>query len=153
MAGCKHEPAENPLDQELYQAALNTSGHVWYKGSDALLPRSPGSGHNEAFLRTRFNAIAATVLDSAGKVLPDTVFPAGSLVVKELWSDQSTVRTYAVLLKRPDEPAADAGGWVWGYLEADGGVRESALNMGMACRTCHTQPGHIDATLMNLSFP
>lgn len=153
LAGCKHEPDTTPLDAELYQLALNSSGHVWYKNSDELLPRSTGSGHSEAFLRTRYNAIAATALDTLYRVVADTAFPPGSLIVKELWSDASTIGTYAILLKRPDAEAADADGWVWGYLRANGEVRAPAIDRGAACRTCHMQDGEIDATLMNQYFP
>ena len=150
---CKHEAGTAPLDAELYQMALNSSGSVWYKNSPDLLPRSTGSGHSEAFLRTRFNGVAATALDSLYRVVADTTFPPGSLIVKELWSDANTLGSYAVLLKRPESEAADAGGWVWGYLRANGEVRAPALDRGAACRTCHTQDGEIDATLMNLYFP
>ena len=152
-AGCKHEPASSALDSELLELARASDGHVWYRFSDSLLPRSPLTGHGEAFLRTRYDPTAAALLDSTGKVLPDTTFPEGALIVKELWEDQSTLGTFAVLLKRPSDPAADANGWVWGYIRANGEVRNSALDKGSACRGCHGQAGSIDASLMNLSFP
>ncbi|MBL8000423.1 MAG: cytochrome P460 family protein [Flavobacteriales bacterium] len=151
--GCKHEADISSLDLELYELAQSTNGHVWYRANDDLLDRTGGSGHGEPLLRTRYNAIAATVLDSSGRVEPDTLFPSGSLIVKELWESGSTLGTYAVMLKRPGDPSADAGGWVWGYIRASGEVRVSALEQGAACRNCHTQAGHIDATLMNLAFP
>jgi hypothetical protein len=151
--GCKHEPDTSTLDLELLDLARNAEGHTWYRSTDALLNRTSGSGHTEAFLRTRYNAIAATVLDSNARVLQDTVFPSGSLIVKELWESSSTLGTYAVMLKRPEDASADASGWVWGYIRSNGEVRHSALDGGAVCISCHTQPGHIDATLMNVAFP
>ncbi|MCB0790169.1 MAG: cytochrome P460 family protein [Flavobacteriales bacterium] len=153
ITACKHGPDGAPIDDALYRMALDQEGHVWYGFSDALLPKSAGSGHGEPLLRTRYNDVAATLLDSMGKVLPDTVFPVGALVVKELWENDGTIGTYAVLFKKPSEPAADADGWVWGYFTGDGEVRVTALDQGAACRTCHGQPGHIDRTLMNIYFP
>lgn len=153
LFACKHDPDPSAIDAELYLLALNTDGNVWYKHSDQLLPKSSGSGHSQPLLRTRYNEVAATVLDGDGKVQPDAVFPIGSLVVKELCEDDGSINTYAVLLKRPAEPAADPNGWVWGYLRANGDVRASALDQGAGCRTCHGQTGHIDQTLMNLFFP
>lgn len=153
ITGCKHEAGTSPLDEELFRLATNAGSTTWYKHDPDLLDKSSGSGHNEPFLRTRYNDIAATVLDGSGKVLPDSVFPTGSLIVKELWSDPGSIGTYAIMLKRPGSPSADAGGWLWGYLRPDGSVRESALNKGSACRGCHTQAGQIDATLMNKYFP
>jgi hypothetical protein len=83
----------------------------------------------------------------------DTLFPEGSLIVKELMTDASTVGSYAIMLKESGNDAADASGWVWGYLRADGTVRIPAYERGASCRSCHTQAGHIDQTLMNIAFP
>jgi hypothetical protein len=151
--GCRHEREEFAVDQELYRRALGTEASIWYKFDDALLPRSSQSGHGEAFLRTRYNAPAATVLDSMGKVIPGSTFPNGALIVKELWPDASGLGTYAVMLKRPTDRGADADGWVWGYIRSNGMVRESAIDQGAACRGCHSQSGHIDRTLMTKYFP
>src|SRR5690606_15177374 len=86
---CKREPEPGPapaksVDEEMYELATNTAGFIWYKHSDALLPKSSGSGHNAPSLRTRYNATAATMLDVDGKVQAGAVFPEGSLIVKEL---------------------------------------------------------------------
>ncbi len=153
LSGCRHEADPFAVDAELLDRARGSEASVWYRFDDDLLPRSSGSGHNEAFLRTRFNDVAASILDENGKVMEDTLFPNGSLIVKELWLDENTLGTYAVLLKRAGTQGADADGWVWGYVRANGEVRESAINAGNACRSCHGQTGHIDRTLMNAYFP
>ena len=153
FGSCEHEADEDPLDAQLLELAKETEGYTWYKGSDTLLPKSSGSGHTQASLRTRFNTIASTRLDTNGKVIPGTVFPNGSVIVKELFDNPTTLAQYALLFKKPDHPYADAGGWVWGYVRPNGEVREPARNKGTACRGCHGQNGNIDFTLMNAYFP
>lgn len=153
MVSCKHEENGDNTDADLLEIARNTDGYVWYKEDDMLLPRSAGSGHSQAFLRTRFSPIAATVLDTNGKVLPDTTFPNGSVIVKELYENTTTLSLYALLYKKPDHPYADASGWVWGYVKPNGDVQVSARERGAPCRSCHGQSGNIDLSLMNAYFP
>lgn len=86
LQSCKKDepqPAKG-IDLQLYEMAQETAGFTWYKNSDALLPKSSGSGHNYPLLRTRYNATAATQLDVDGKVSANASFPEESLVVKEL---------------------------------------------------------------------
>ncbi len=151
MAACKKEATGTDL--ELLNKAKTTAGFVWYKNTDALLPRSSGSGHSEAFLRTRYNVTAAASLDSTFKISSGTSFAEGSLIVKELHTDANTLSRYAVLYKQSTHPDADANGWVWGYIDADGKVAEPAANKGSACRNCHLQADNIDYMLMNKYFP
>jgi len=153
LYACKHETDDAPIDLELLTRARGPEAMVWYKFNSATLPRSSGSGHSEALLRTRFNSVAEAYLDTLGKVVPGTVFPDGSLVVKELWPDASGVGTYAVMLKRGGDPFADENGWIWGYIRANGQVRTSAVDRGAVCTGCHAGPGNINGTLMNAAFP
>ena len=141
------------IDKELLDMAQETSGFIWYKNSDALLNKSSGSGHSQPFLRTRYNTVAASMLDSTGKIISGSVFPEGSLIVKELFENSTTLDRYAVLYKKASDPNADAKGWVWGYINADGTVAEPASNKGKGCISCHSQNGNIDYMLMNVYFP
>lgn len=148
---CKHEP-NTIVDQELLDMAMETTGFTWYKNSDAWLPASDGTGHNYSNLRTRYDSIAATQLDSNGMVLANAVFPEGSFIVKEL-SNNNTVQRYAMLYKQSDNEHADDNGWVWGYVDSDGKISESASQKGSICIGCHTQSENIDYMLMNKFFP
>ena len=148
---CKKTP--DGIDGNLFTLAEETSGFVYYKNSDAFLDKSAGTGHNYPFLKTRFNALAATQLDANKKVLAGAVFPEGSLIVKDLYNSKEKLERYAILYKDSDSEAADGNGWVWGYIDAKGKVAEPALNKGASCIGCHTQPGNIDYTLMNIYFP
>lgn len=153
VLSCKKEntPAMG-IDEEMLTLARSTTGFTWYKNSQSLLGKSSGSGHNYAFLRTRFNAVATASLDNGGKVKEGAVFPEGSLIVKELTNGTEPER-YAILLKRSGHEVADANGWIWGYINADGTVAEPASKKGNICTGCHSQAGNIDYMLMNKFFP
>lgn len=150
---CDKEEEATGIDKELLDMVKVINGFTWYKNSDELLDRSSGSAHDYPYLRTRYNSIAATQLDENGKILEGAVFPEGSLVVKELYSNTTTLGRYAILYKQSGNTYADANGWVWGYINTDGTVAESATKKGASCISCHSQPGSIDYMLMNKYFP
>lgn len=152
IASCKHEiPA--PLDVELLRLAQDTSGQVFYHNSGALLPRSAGSGHPQAFLRTWYNPTAAAYLDSVSGAVLDTLFTDGSAIVKELYAQPGNIALYAIMFKKSDHPNADQDGWVWAEIKPSGEVDIPSSDRGAACRGCHSQSGNIDFTLMNAYFP
>jgi len=152
---CKDDEEDVPktTDEQLFDMAKETTGFTWYKNSDALLDKSAGSGHSQPFLRTRYNAKASSQLDANGKIPTGASFPEGSLIVKELYKNSTSLEQYAILYKDSSNPNADAKGWVWGYLNADGSVVEPSANKGNACIMCHSQTGNIDYMLMNKYFP
>lgn len=153
FSACNKEKEAEGIDRELFDMAKETSGFTWYKNSDENLEQSSGSGHPQPFLRTRYNSIASNLLDANGKVEENAIFPEGSLIVKELINSSNEIDLYAVLYKSSDSEAANSNGWVWGYVNADGTVREPSSNRGSACISCHLQAGNIDYMLMNLYFP
>lgn len=153
LNSCKKDAAVDLTDTELYNMAKETTGFTWYKNSDIKLNKSTGSGHSELFLRTRYNAIAATNLGLDGKIIAGTTFPEGSLIVKELYSDATTLTSYAILYKQANHKNADANGWVWGYVFTDGSVKAPSAEKGSGCISCHSQTDNIDYTLMNKYFP
>lgn len=151
--GCANNKLAEGNDKVLYDMARETGGFKWYKNTEVLLNRSTGSGHSYPLLRTRYNSIASASLDVNGKIIPGTVFPEGSLVVKELNESSNKLGRYAILLKDSQNKDADQNGWVWGYINADGTVAESSTNKGNSCRSCHLQQGNINNMLMNIYFP
>lgn len=159
LVSCGDKPftSDDPTvltDAKMYDSAKKTIGFTWYKKNDALLGKGSHSGHSEPFLRTRYNAIATTVLDASGSIKAGTVFPTGSIIVKELInSDRTTVGTYAMMVRQPTDPNADSKGWVWGYYRGSGDVRTSVSSKGNGCISCHSQSGNIDNTMMNLDHP
>lgn len=153
LTSCSKDPSQTTgIDKELYEMAKISTGSVWFKNSSALLKKSSGSAHPQPFLRTRYNSIAAAKLDLAGKIMVGTTFPEGSLIVKELYDNTTTLGRYAVLYKKSGSAEADSKGWVWGYINADGSVAEPASNKGSGCISCHSQADNIDYMLMNKYF-
>lgn len=154
---CKKEKGavatDEGTDMILYDLSKEMNGFTWFKNSSSLLNKSSGSGHPQAFLRTRYNSIAASKLDSNGEIITGAIFPEGSLIVKELYPTSSTLGRYAILYKKPGSANADAKGWVWGYINPDGSVAEPASKKGVSCISCHSQPDNIDYMLMNKFFP
>jgi hypothetical protein len=150
---CEDEEQTISIDTELYKMAKSTTGFTWYKNSSTYLDRSDGSGHSQPYLRTRYNTMAASMLDANGKIISGSTFPEGSLIVKELVDNDYNLDQYAILYKKSSEKYADARGWVWGYIAADGKVRASATQKGSSCSACHLQENNIDYMLMNKYFP
>lgn len=150
---CEKDDAANKIDMELYDMAIETLGFTWYKKSDALLNRSIGSAHSQPLLRTRYNEIATASLDENGMIMGNAIFAEGSVIVKELYGDATTLSQYAILYKKNNSEFADKDGWVWGYLSAKGSVIESVSKKGSSCISCHKQEGSIDHMLMNKFFP
>jgi hypothetical protein len=153
ILSCKHEKEASGIDKELYDMAKLTIGYTWFQNSNSLLDKSSGSGHPQPFFRTRYNSIASTKLDSTGRIATGAIFPEGSLIVKELHENSSTIGRYAILYKKSGSSDADAKGWVWGYINTDGTVAESASKKGSSCISCHSQTDNIDYMLMNKYFP
>lgn len=150
---CSKDKTGKQIDKELYDLANTTEGFVWFNYSNAYLPQSSGSGHNFPKLRTRFNAVAAQMLDSVGRIQPGITFPEGALIVKELINDDNSLGRYAILLKDSDSKFADAHGWIWGYINSDESIAISAVDKGQDCISCHQQAENIDYILMNKYFP
>lgn len=150
---CKYDKFINATDKKLSDILKELSGYVWFKNSGALLDRSTSSGHPQPFLRTRYNATAANKLDASGNIISGSVFDEGSIIVKELYTNSTTIGRYAILLKDKNDAYADKNGWVWGYINSDGSIAESAANKGAACINCHSQTSNIDYMLMNKYFP
>jgi hypothetical protein len=154
------DDGSSALYNELYQCAKDTAGMVWYKFDDTIMSRGPGSGHYLPRLRTRYNVTAKAYLDGSGKVIPGTVFPDGSLIVKELFDTLNNHIQYAVMRKATGSPFADTYGWVWGVYRTAGNylngtyVEATVASKGVECVGCHSGlSGNIDLTTMNYSHP
>jgi len=143
---------ENLTDQQLYEMAIETIGFQWYNNSDDTGLATEGSEHNLPYFRTRFNEKGATKLNENGRVIEGSVFPEGTFIVKELYDSNDVLAIYAVRYKMTGHSDADENGWCWGYMNADGTVREPASNKGMMCIECHQKEGSIDYVLLNKVF-
>lgn len=158
VAGCKKEdspvaPASvqsTTTEAALYMLGKSPAGFTFYKNSPDTLSKGGNSGHPDAFLRTRYNSIAAKYLDANGKVKAGTVFPDSSLIVKELFTNKE-LTTYVFLFKKKGDTNADANGWVWAETSPSGTATYPAGNKGAGCTGCHGTG--IDYTRMNDTHP
>ncbi len=152
LNSCTKDEQATGTDKVLFEMAKVTGDFKWFKNSSTLLAKSNGSGHPQALLRTRYNSVAATKIDSNGKINTGAVFPQGSLIVKELYENSTTLSRYAILYKNSSSVASDVKGWIWGYINSDGSVAEPASKKGVSCISCHSQTDNIDYMLMNEYF-
>lgn len=132
VSSCKKDKAEEDANQALIDEA-NSSGYTYYQSGTLLSGVSP-SPHGS--FKLRLNNIAKAALDSTGELPVGNSFPAGSVIVKEIFSG-NTIDQFAVMKK--DASNANAGnGWVWAEFKPDGTVTYSAANKGSGCIGCHS---------------
>lgn len=145
------EPGTGPTVSDAALLALTQTGPGWvfYKRTATPITRS-GAVHEEPQALVRFNPIAATQLDAAGKVRAGASFPDSSVIVKDLMTN-GALRTVAVMMKLRGSASAGFDGWIWAEFQPSGATRYSTSNRGAACSSCHS-PG-IDYTRMNDSHP
>lgn len=153
ISSCKRDSVESRFENDLITKATNTDGFVWFNYSNISLPKSSGSGHEQPLLKTRYNSIAASVLDSVGRIKLNSIFPEGSIVVKELLGNDGKLQVYALLYKKSSHPNADAKGWVWAEYNSDASIKIASSLKGKDCIGCHSQAGNEDYMLMNKYFP
>ena len=132
-------------------ARLSQSALPWtyYKHSATPVKRS-SQAHTESHALVRYNALAATQLDAAGKVRAGASFPDSSIIVKEL-SNGTTITTYAVMMKLRGSASAGFDGWIWAEFGPNAAVKYPTGGRGAACSSCHK--AGIDYTRMNDSQP
>jgi hypothetical protein len=124
-------------DQQLLSAAANEE-FKFYKGDDSWLKFTPRGGGHSGFIRIKFNAPAQSVLDESGNLPVGGVFPAGSLVIKEIKDKiEDSWTILSIMLKSANAPNANQG-WVWGEYEPNGDPIVSASSGGKSCIRCHS---------------
>lgn len=129
---CKKDKTEVNFDAVLY-SEITSGGFTYYQSGNLLTGASP-SPHGD--FKLRFNSTALAALDSTGELSTGSSFPAGSIIVKEVFSD-STINLYAVMKKDPSNVNA-GNGWVWAEYRTDGSVVFTTVNKGNGCISCHS---------------
>lgn len=157
LAGCSNDPLKGLVpgtgpavsDASLNALIVNDATWSYYRKSSTPISRT-SQPHAERLALVRYNALAATQLDAAGKVRSGASFPDSSLIVKEL-SNGGAVSTYAVMMKLRGSESAGFDGWIWAELGPGGVVKYSTGERGAGCAGCHRTG--IDYTRMNDSHP
>ena len=152
LAGCTKDRTISGFDAELFTKAQRKDGFVYYNFSTEYLEAPEETEHKSKYLRTKYNYLAATILDSiTGTLVPGDIFPDGSMIVNEMSSIKGEPEKLAIMFKDPKNVYADQNGWVWTYLNADNTVIEPASRKGISCIACHSK-GKTDYTLMSSYF-
>lgn len=137
VQSCKKD---RKLDEELY-GEISGSGFTYFQNGNMLTGVSP-SPHGS--FKLRFNSIALAALDSTGELPVGSMFPEGSIIVKEIFSG-SSINQYAVMKKDPSHENAGES-WVWAEFKPDGDVTFSSSKKGDGCISCHSGTPNRDLT-------
>ncbi|MBC8043225.1 MAG: cytochrome P460 family protein [Rhizobacter sp.] len=117
-------------------------GFAFYKNAPDTLPFTlNGGGHNNSFIRVRFNAKAQSVLTDGGKLPVGGRFPDSALIVKDIYTAKGgTLLATAIMLRLPAAANADANGWVWGEYNSASASNPPApaSQKGSQCTACHS---------------
>lgn len=126
-------------DADIVAWAGYDSTWTWWEFSDSLLDRTGNSPHADR-IRVRYNAAAATQLDSTGRLVAEPDFPDSAIVVKEVFSDDGTPVEMLVMFKRAGDPHASHGDWLWGEYDAatEAAIHSVGDDSGY-CHNCHVQ--------------
>jgi hypothetical protein len=122
-------------DADIRALAEPDSTWTWWEFSDSLLDRAGNSPHVDR-IRVRYNASAATQLDSAGRVVVGADFPDSSAVVKEVFSGGVAIG-FLVMYKAEGDPHAGHGSWLWAEFGANDQVVHSVAADDGPCHNCH----------------
>jgi len=138
-------------DSQLYQLMLNSPKAAFYKNSADTIPGNSGGAHPGNVL-VWYNEKAKDQLDANGKVKSSASFQDSSLIVKEIFNN-NTRSAIAVLFKLRSASNAGANGWVWSEMDGTGNPRISAKDKGSSCSGCHSAGSAYDYTRMNGAHP
>ena len=90
------------------------------------------------FFKVRMNAKARSVLGADGKLPVGSVFPEGSIVVKDLYNTVGGARQLVAIMRKESANPYAKEGWLWAEMQADGGAYVSAKDKGVLCTGCHS---------------
>jgi Cytochrome P460 len=118
-------------DQSLFEE-VNATGYQYYQNGNTI---SPASASPHGPFKLRFNEIALSSLDNSGELPENGTFKDGSILVKEIYQN-NTLSLYAVIKKAASDPGA-AQGWLWSEYALDGTPVISINQKGSGCTNCH----------------
>lgn len=144
---CQREdlnPGPVPEDAQLMQEIADTANYQ-YTVFHPTIVQSVSNSPRE-FERVRINTIGNGVLDSNGRLPKGTVFPNGTIIVKEAYDGlNGKLIQYAIMKKEPANRYAN-NGWLWYEVNIDGTNPFSIGLKGLKCIKCHTSFANTDAT-------
>ena len=137
-------PGPVPEDTQLMQAIADTADYQ-YTVFHPTIVQSVSNSPRE-FERVRINTIGNGVLDNNGRLPKGTIFPNGTIIVKEAFDGlNGNLIQYAIMKKETSNKYA-RNGWLWYEVNVDGTKPYSIGMKGQKCINCHTKPANTDAT-------
>lgn len=99
----------------------------------AMNPAGTGAAHTPGSRTVYFNEDAAMANMAEG----DKIYPAGSMIVKEVMDEANTMVVHvASMIKTDDAMYMDRGGWIYGL-----GGNNLAIDDSVGCDGCHAKAG------------
>lgn len=132
VLSCRNDKVEQQFENDLYEEAVNSSGHSYFKNATLFSAAAP-SPHGS--FKLRFNAVAQTALDSSGKLPVGKSFPDNSLIVKEVYNGNN-LELLVVMKKQSNHDLAE-GNWLWAEFKPGGDIDYSISKKGADCTGCH----------------
>ena len=139
---CKKEKEEKEATENATTslfAESTISGYNYY--NNGALLNSAGNGPHGSF-KLRYNSVALSALDSTGKLPVNGIFPSGSILVKDVYTN-GNISLYAVMKKDPTNVNAGSG-WVWAEFNTDGSSVFALDYKGDGCINCHSNSPNRD---------
>ena len=148
LDSCKKESSTE--DKALYDEMNSIGNFKYYKNQGFARLSSSQSAHN-AYFKVRFNTTAYAALTDSGRLPKGYVFPAGSVIVSELYdANPGYIKLYAVMKKTSNPNAVN--GWVWAEFLYDGSTAYSIEKKGGECTSCHSSNARDQVRIFN-QFP
>jgi hypothetical protein len=143
-------PADEIDDIALYKWINSETDYAYYKNDSSILLTSDETERaHDNYMRVKFNKIAASVLDTDGKLPKGKSFPDSSIIIKEIYGDKSSpAELWAVMVKMKGDKNAGED-WLWAEFTPGGEVEYSVTKNGKTCIKCH-KPGRDYVRLFDL---
>ncbi len=135
------DPIVTYTDTDLFQL-INNEEFFYYKGDTSLLSAAGNSPHGT--FKLLFNQTANEALGPDGKLAVGDTFPTGSIVLKDVIRNGSTL-FYAAMWKQPSSANANED-WLWYEANLNGSLLVSINANGNGCIGCHRGNAQRDFT-------
>lgn len=141
------DPEEEMMDMDdMMDMVMEMDAHKSWESKDLEAPMmtveeaaaamnaaGTGQAHGTGVRTVYFNEAAAMTNKSDGAKM----YPAGSMIVKEVMNDDKTEIVQVVTMAKTDDPMyMERGGWIYGV-----GGNNLTLEMSMGCDECHAKAG------------
>ena len=103
------------------------------EAAEAMNAAGTGAAHGTGIRTVYFNAAAAMTNKSEGAKM----YPAGSMIVKDVMNDDNTEIVHVATMLKTDDPMyMDRGGWIYGV-----GGANLPIEGSVGCDECHAKAG------------